>query len=90
MDSYYFLFKVLGSKTDWHFVQPALSHARTKRSFSHYKKLNDDRDVSFLKKSLKKKKLLKISELFLFLICDSTKKKKKNIINLIQKKLVKD
>ncbi|VDK62509.1 unnamed protein product [Onchocerca ochengi] len=36
---------VLGSATDWHFVQPALSHARTKRSFTHYKKLNDDHDV---------------------------------------------
>ncbi|VDO37720.1 unnamed protein product [Onchocerca flexuosa] len=35
---------VLGSATDWHFVQPALSHARTKRSFTHYKKLNDDHD----------------------------------------------
>ncbi|VDN95318.1 unnamed protein product, partial [Brugia pahangi] len=36
---------VLGSTVDWHFVQPALSHARTKRSYTHYKKLSDDRDV---------------------------------------------
>ncbi|CAG9532964.1 unnamed protein product [Cercopithifilaria johnstoni] len=36
---------VLGSTTDWHFIQPALSHARTKRSVAHFKKLNDDHDV---------------------------------------------
>lgn len=36
---------VLGSDTEWHFIQPALSHARTKRSTGHHKKLLNDIDI---------------------------------------------
>ncbi|KAF8381864.1 egl-3 [Pristionchus pacificus] len=37
---------VLGSDTEFHFVQPALSHARTRRSVGHHKKLHGDEDVA--------------------------------------------
>ncbi|KAK6053818.1 hypothetical protein COOONC_08677 [Cooperia oncophora] len=37
---------VLGSEHEFHFVQPALSHARTKRSIGHHAKLHNDDDVS--------------------------------------------
>uniref|UniRef100_A0A0N4ZS55 Neuroendocrine convertase 2 n=1 Tax=Parastrongyloides trichosuri TaxID=131310 RepID=A0A0N4ZS55_PARTI len=33
---------VLGSETEFHFVQPALSHARTKKSIGHHAKLHHD------------------------------------------------
>ncbi|RCN48237.1 convertase P-domain protein [Ancylostoma caninum] len=36
---------VLGSEHEFHFVQPALSHARTKRSIGHHAKLHNDDDV---------------------------------------------
>ncbi|VDN58879.1 unnamed protein product [Dracunculus medinensis] len=36
---------VLNSNTEWHFIQPALSHARTKRSVVHHFKLKNDNDV---------------------------------------------
>lgn len=39
---------VLGSTTEWHFVQPALSHARTTRSISHHKKLKNDNDIEYV------------------------------------------
>jgi proprotein convertase subtilisin/kexin type 2 len=38
---------VLGSDTQWHFVQPALSHARTRRSVGHHAKLASDSDVAY-------------------------------------------
>uniref|UniRef100_A0A0N5AHZ4 Neuroendocrine convertase 2 n=1 Tax=Syphacia muris TaxID=451379 RepID=A0A0N5AHZ4_9BILA len=38
---------VLGSDTEWHFVQPALSHARTKRSIGHHRKLLKDNDIAY-------------------------------------------
>lgn len=38
---------VLGSENQWHFVQPALSHARTRRSIGHHSKLQKDSDVSY-------------------------------------------
>ncbi|ETN74470.1 hypothetical protein NECAME_12954 [Necator americanus] len=37
--------EVLGSDHEFHFVQPALSHARTKRSIGHHAKLHNDDDV---------------------------------------------
>ncbi|TKR60408.1 hypothetical protein L596_027661 [Steinernema carpocapsae] len=37
---------VLGSDTEWHFVQPALSHARTRRSIGHHLKLHRDDEVA--------------------------------------------
>ncbi|PIO73148.1 convertase P-domain protein [Teladorsagia circumcincta] len=37
---------VLGSEHEFHFVQPALSHARTKRSIGHHAKLHNDDDVA--------------------------------------------
>uniref|UniRef100_A0A915BT12 Neuroendocrine convertase 2 n=1 Tax=Parascaris univalens TaxID=6257 RepID=A0A915BT12_PARUN len=37
---------VLGSETEWHFVQPALSHARTRRSIAHHLKLKNDEDIA--------------------------------------------
>jgi proprotein convertase subtilisin/kexin type 2 len=39
---------VLGSETEWHFVQPALSHARTRRSVGHHKKLSRDDDIKYV------------------------------------------
>ena len=36
---------VLGSDKEFHFVQPALSHARTRRSVAHHAKLHKDDDV---------------------------------------------
>lgn len=36
---------MLGSDREFHFVQPALSHARTKRSIGHHAKLHNDDDV---------------------------------------------
>uniref|UniRef100_A0A915D2X5 Neuroendocrine convertase 2 n=1 Tax=Ditylenchus dipsaci TaxID=166011 RepID=A0A915D2X5_9BILA len=38
---------VLGSDTQWHFVQPALSHARTRRSIGHHSKLANDDEFYF-------------------------------------------
>ncbi|KAI6217858.1 Peptidase S8 S53 and Proprotein convertase domain containing protein [Aphelenchoides fujianensis] len=38
---------VLGSEHQWHFVQPALSHARTRRSIGHHSKLLKDSDVAY-------------------------------------------
>ena len=37
----------MGSENEWHFVQPALSHARTRRSIGHHSKLQKDADVSY-------------------------------------------
>lgn len=39
---------VLGHENQWHFVQPALSHARTRRSIGHHAKLATDSDVSYV------------------------------------------
>jgi proprotein convertase subtilisin/kexin type 2 len=39
---------VLKSDTEWHFVQPALSHARTRRSVGHHAKLSRDDDVKYV------------------------------------------
>ena len=36
---------VLGSDKEWHFVQPSLSHARTRRSIGHHTKLARDPHV---------------------------------------------
>lgn len=36
----------MGSENEWHFVQPALSHARTRRSVGHHAKLIKDPDVA--------------------------------------------
>uniref|UniRef100_A0A1I7XG83 S8_pro-domain domain-containing protein n=1 Tax=Heterorhabditis bacteriophora TaxID=37862 RepID=A0A1I7XG83_HETBA len=36
---------VLGSDHEFHFIQPALSHARTKRSIGHHAKLHNDNDI---------------------------------------------
>ncbi|CAK5024309.1 unnamed protein product [Meloidogyne enterolobii] len=41
---------LLGSDSEYHFVQPALSHARTRRSIGHHTKLARDPHVrNFLK-----------------------------------------
>lgn len=39
---------VLSSENEWHFVQPALSHARTRRSVGHHMKLAKDEGVSYV------------------------------------------
>jgi proprotein convertase subtilisin/kexin type 2 len=39
---------VLGSPNQWHFVQPALSHARTRRSLGHHAKLVKDEGVAYV------------------------------------------
>ena len=39
-------FQVLGSDTEWHFVHPGLSHARTRRSLGHHIRLKRDLGVS--------------------------------------------
>lgn len=39
---------VLGSDTEWHFIQPSLSHARTRRSIGHHVKLSRDDDIRYV------------------------------------------
>jgi proprotein convertase subtilisin/kexin type 2 len=39
---------VLGSDNQWHFFQPALSHARTRRSVGHHIKLAKDEGVAYV------------------------------------------
>lgn len=39
---------VLGSDSQWHFVQPALSHARTRRSIGHHVKLAKEDGVAYV------------------------------------------
>ncbi|KAL3083079.1 hypothetical protein niasHS_010881 [Heterodera schachtii] len=48
---------VLGSDTQWHFVQPALSHARTRRSFGHNAKLSQDKDIAYVEQMTGYKRL---------------------------------
>ncbi|KAI1711041.1 subtilase family domain-containing protein [Ditylenchus destructor] len=39
---------VLASDREWHFFQPALSHARTRRSVGHHAKLSSDNEVKYV------------------------------------------
>jgi proprotein convertase subtilisin/kexin type 2 len=38
---------VLGSETEWHFIHPHVSHARTRRSIHHHRTLKGDPEVEF-------------------------------------------
>lgn len=42
----YLMFQVLGSKSEYHFVNHAVPHARTKRSLIHMRQLKKDPLVS--------------------------------------------
>uniref|UniRef100_A0A914HH67 Neuroendocrine convertase 2 n=1 Tax=Globodera rostochiensis TaxID=31243 RepID=A0A914HH67_GLORO len=48
---------VLGLDTQWHFVQPALSHARTRRSVGHHAKLSQDKDIAYVEQMTGYKRL---------------------------------
>jgi proprotein convertase subtilisin/kexin type 2 len=48
---------LLGSDTEWHFVQPALSHARTRRSIAHHSRLERDAQVHRVEQQVGYKRL---------------------------------
>ncbi|KAF7638510.1 hypothetical protein Mgra_00002188 [Meloidogyne graminicola] len=52
-----FLKKVLGSDSEWHFIQPALSHARTRRSIGHHAKLAKDPHIKYVEQMTGYKRL---------------------------------